>query len=241
MKKRIFAAIAVIMMTAALSGCVMPKFTGEKYYYGRGKVKEQTYDVGAFTSFNLYSDAVLVYKKGECAPVKIEAQANLFETFTVEVADGTLKISENGNVQTDILPRVIVTAPEFDGVYIVGSSVSDESDTIKANSVILCLAGGGPAVDVEAGELRVYTAVGDVAVKGTADTAVFTSWGNISINGIDLHAREARVSVNNTGSASISCSEKLETEVYGSGNITYRGDPEVTQVISGTGQVIKID
>jgi len=239
MKKRIFAAIAVIVMTAALSGCVIPKFTTDKYYRGRGKAQEFTYDVGSFTSLDLYSDAVLIYKKGECAPVKIEMQANLQECFTVEVTEGSLRISEQGNVITDILPRVTITAPEFEQAFIIANSVSEESDEIKAERIIFAASDG--TVNVDANELRVLTAVGEVTVKGSAEKATLVLWGDIIINGIDLNVREAQVSLNGKASVSISCSEKLEIDMFGDGDFTYKGDPKITQNITGTGRLIKID
>lgn len=241
MKKRIFAAVAALTVIFALSGCVMPKFTTERYVYGKGKVTEVSYEVGGFESISLYCEAVLVYKKGEFAPVKIEAQKNLHEYFTVKVVEGMLRIIEEGNVKTDTLPIITITAPEIKEMSIIANSVSEESDVLKAERVDLHIAGNGTAVNVnvDVGELMVNSLLRDITVKGYADRAYFVV-GDTNINGLELHAREAKISMDGEGSGSISCSDKLDISIMGSGNFRYKGDPVVTQIITGSGTLERI-
>jgi hypothetical protein len=115
--------------------------------------------------------------------------------------------------------QVQVTLPSLHDVEVDGSAELDLAG-MRARTLTFRVRGAG---DLEA-RGRVGHLVTDI--RGAGDARLK-----------DLHARTARVSVQGAGSVDVSVSRRLAVLVRGAGDITYHGDPVVTQDISGPGDI----
>ena len=79
--------------------------------------------------------------------------------------------------------------------------------------------------------------LGSVAVDGTAVRLDVRVGGAGTFEGRELVAEDAVAELPGTGAIHVGDVETLDAEITGSGSIDYRGDPEVTQSISGTGTI----
>lgn len=103
----------------------------------------------------------------------------------------------------------------------LGGSQALSLARLEAGSFDLRLDGAG-SVEVEAGRVEQQR----IAIAGSAQ-----------VDADRLISRTARIVIEGSGSAQVAVAERLDVELSGSGNVVYRGEPRVTQSISGSGRV----
>jgi hypothetical protein len=114
---------------------------------------------------------------------------------------------------------VDVSLPRLDDVLVDGSA-DVRLDRLQAHALTFRVRGTGSLF----AQGRVGRLVTDI--KGAADARL-----------AQLRARSAHVSVEGAGGVDVAVSKRLSVHVRGAADITYRGDPVVTQDISGPGTV----
>jgi hypothetical protein len=112
-----------------------------------------------------------------------------------------------------------VSLPRLDDVLVDGSA-DVRLDRLRAHALTFRVRGTGSLF----AQGRVGRLVTDI--KGAADARL-----------AQLRARSAHVSVEGAGGVDVAVSKRLSVHVRGAADITYRGDPVVTQDISGPGTV----
>ncbi len=86
-------------------------------------------------------------------------------------------------------------------------------------------------------DIQVYGS-GDVEMAGRAATIKIKQSASGDINLFNLDAQDARVNSNGSGNVVLSVSGKLEADLHGSGDITYKGEPLSIDVsATGSGEV----
>lgn len=91
--------------------------------------------------------------------------------------------------------------------------------------------------------LEKFSATGnsDVNIKsGTADNFEAFVTGASRIDGIGFTARNAAITIEGSGTASFTVTDKLNAKITGSGIIYYKGNAAITSVITGDGKVEKL-
>jgi hypothetical protein len=81
---------------------------------------------------------------------------------------------------------------------------------------------------------------GQVALAGTVDTQTVEINGTGVYDATNLVSRVASVDVRATGQAVVNVSESLNAVVGGTGRVSYIGNPQVSQDVSGVGSVTKV-
>ena len=171
-----------------------------------------------------------------------------FDVTVAELAGVTL--SGSGRVAADGLEESILLDLNGSGDMTLGGAVENlevvleghghiDATDLTARSVSIG-AGGSGEIEVAVEGTRLDAAMGGsmtVTARGTVDEAVVTIDGSGNFVGRDLSARSAVVDIPGSASADISVEERLEVTISGSGEVTYHGDPEVSEDISGSGSV----
>lgn len=114
-------------------------------------------------------------------------------------------------------------------VEIVGSG-DVELRGIEATRTKLELRGSGgiSLTALASNEVDVaLTGSGDVTLKGTAETAGLSVAGSGGIHAVDLQAEDVTAQVAGSGDIDCHATARLDANVSGSGDIHYRGNPEV--------------
>ena len=211
---------------------------------GSGKVVEVTRTVGDFNAVELAGIGNLTVELADSTSVQIEAEDNLIQYFTSEVADGMLKIGFRGRVgmNTGQTIRFYVTARDLDTI-IVTSLATVTAPALETSELTVRVGDGGRVkigtlmadrlvVHID-GLSRLLIGSGEV---GEQDLTVLG--GAYEAEGLQSARASARLT--GLGSATIRVSEHLQVDIQEGGTVQYVGNPIVEQEVSGLGQIKRI-
>ena len=108
------------------------------------------------------------------------------------------------------------------------------------HSLDVSLAGSGDIVlDIETTAVEGSIAgSGDLTLKGNTDDLNAKVAGSGDFHGFTLQANNTTVSVAGSGDAEVVCNKSLKARVAGSGDIEYRGNPDMEDTkVSGSGTI----
>lgn len=192
---------------------------------GSGKATSDVRPVAGFSAIDIAGPLDAEISFAAAQRVEIAGDDNLVPLVTTDVvtaADGDhLVIGTRQSVQPNLSLVANITVPQISAVTSSGS-----------------------------GKIAIHSVNNDSLSLGLSGSAVISADGTVSQLGIDLSgsgdieldsvaAARASVTVTGGGNVVIDVSQALDVHVAGSGTITYRGDPTVTQDITGSGHLVK--
>jgi hypothetical protein len=214
----------------ALSGCA---------FAPRGPVVSEDRGIGAATAVELRTSGDLTIKEGEPA-LTIHAPAAVLDSLTSSVEDGVLVLDVAPGTPGFLVGRISyeLTLPSLQGLEVDGSG--DVSSDVPGESLDIEINGSGDLdiqdIDASAVTLEI-SGSGDVELSGRADELTLSIRGSGDVRAGGLDAERVAVDINGLGDVAVSASEALDVALSGAGTVRYQGDPEITQKISGAGEV----
>ena len=190
-------------------------------------------------------DVELVY--GTEGKLQITGESNLLEYIETEVTDDKLKIQvkKGFDIRISSGQKILIVVPfkEISAVALSGSGdLYTKNATIKTNKLKMALSGSGDVViDLEANDLTMaVSGSGDMTATGTAETAKISLAGSGDIYADKLKTKNSDVRLSGSGDIRVYVEEHLKARVAGSGDITYKGNPEKLDTkTSGSGDISK--
>lgn len=176
--------------------------------------------------------------------IELQAESNLMEYLETEVSGGHLKISvkRGVNLRPTAPIRIIVPFKDLDAVTLTGSGGLRSRDVISAREFKVSVTGSGNMnLNVKTQNLKgSVTGSGDIQLNGTAENFECSVTGSGDFLAYDLKAESVEASVTGSGDVEVSVKDELHARVSGSGDVTYRGNPEKQNFkTSGSGSVSK--
>ncbi len=252
-------ALLVLALVLAACGMALPDMVT-----GSGRMATQTFAVRDFDQIRVSTPGKLLIEQGDTFGVTIEADDNILPLLRADVQQGVLLLSTTK--PATILQRETinyrVTLPTLSALDVAGSadtrvaaftteslhiSVSGSGDvtfsTLIAPSFSTHISGSGN-VTVEHLTAELVTCdlsgSGEVRLDGAADTleVYISGSGNALAEG--LKTSNTHVSVNGSGDARLWVADSLDVVISGSGIVQYAGSPALTQMISGSGELVAV-
>ena len=212
---------------------------------GNGNVVTIERNVGSYDEVASagWFDVILV--GGDEGKLVLEGEENLLDYITTEVKNGKLVVKTEKGVNLQSSKRsggIKITVPieEISAVSLAGSGDVISKTTITTESFKASLAGSGDVnLSVEASEFKASLAgSGDMVFEGKADTFVVSVAGSGDIKAFDLNADVVEASVSGSADLKVTANKELKARVAGSGDITYKGNPEkIDSKASGSGDI----
>jgi hypothetical protein len=235
---------------------------------GSGDVVTEERPVSDFDRVSLAGIGDVFITQGEETSLTVEASDNLIEYIETEVRNGTLVLDFTDEAKrgyTQHLDPITFTLGMRDvsGLDISGAGdifvetldteqmelvISGAGDivigSLDANTLAVHLHGAGDVVvdALDAEELAVHlNGAGDVSLAGRVVEQ------DVHVNGAgdyvaaELESRTATVAVNGVGEAIVWATESLDVRIPGTGDVEFRGDPQVSYDISGLGDLTSRD
>jgi Putative auto-transporter adhesin, head GIN domain len=214
---------------------------------GNGNIKTVERTVSAFKDVSTSGSIHVYITQGPQAPIKIEADENLLDYIEIHQRGDAISIEtrDGYNLESTGEIKVYVTAPEFNHIGISGSgTVQSTTKIISKNDLDFSISGsGGLKADLNAPSVDV-----DITGSGHADIVGETKNLDVQISGsgkarcYNLLSENTTVDVTGSGDADVYASVKLNAQVSGSGNISYKGAAtQIKKDITGSGEVNKAD
>ncbi len=240
--RNLFFLLAIVAVTTSSCGYMM----GKKVH-GNGNVKSTEHTVSAFKNVEVSGAIDLFVAQGETKPVKIETDENLLQYIEV-VQEGDLikvKSKEGYNLRPTNKIRVYVTSPVYNDIDVSGASnITGQTKIVNKERMSLDVSGAGDInMDLDAPEVKAeVSGAGSVNLKGQTKTFELSLTGAAKAHCYELMSENTKVDISGAGEADVFASVKLDADVSGAGNVTYKGGTtNVTQQVSGAGSVKKVD
>lgn len=239
--------LIVSIMALSILACQVGNFSlgGARTVRGSGDVVEETRAVSGVTGVELATLGNLTIEVGDTESLRIEAEDNLMEHLETEVRSGRLRIGTQDDVNLRATRPVnyYLTVTGLDTI-VISSSGDIEAPDLEAGRFSITIASSG---NLEMSMLKADTLEVDISSSGNLDIAggqvetqnvTINSSGNY--NAQDLESAEAEVRLNSNGSAIIWVQDHLKAVLSSSGDLRYRGDPEVDATTNSSGDVTQI-
>jgi len=206
-------------------------------------------EIGAasIVSLQVYGDLVL--RQGPAPALRIVGDPELVAKAQAEVRGETLELTL-GRDWVDRLAsglamlgnrtlRYEVTLPMLRRIEIAGRGRLD-LDGLDADALTVRVSGlaDGTLTGLALASLEVEIAGrAELTLAGRVDDERLRVSGSAQLDAWDLRAQRAEVRISGHGEVGLAVAGRLEARITGYGNVTYDGDPEVDQAVSGGGAV----
>jgi hypothetical protein len=212
---------------------------------GSGKIITEKRTTAGYDEIKVsgFFDVVLV--SGKEGAITIEGEENLLPFVKVEVEENVLKIQTEKNVNMSTNHPIVLTVPfeQISFVSLSGSGDVKSKNTIVGSSFKARLSGSGDlSLDVKTTDFQIeISGSGDVVLTGNSDNFNSKISGSGDIDAINLASKNASLSLTGSGDMKVNCTESLTARVSGSGDIKYKGNPQLKDTkVSGSGEISKI-
>ena len=214
---------------------------------GNGNVVTIERSVGDYDGIGVsgWFDVELV--DGSEGELTIKGEDNLLEHIVTEVKNGKLsiKVEKGYNLKPSSWDGgIVITVPveDINSIALSGSGDIVGKTTLKANNFKTAMSGSGDiTLDVDVSSISAsMSGSGDITLSGNAGDFDATISGSGDIKAYDLDADNVDATVSGSADIKVTAKKVLKARVSGSGDISYRGNPEkVDTKTSGSGDISK--
>lgn len=236
--KKLTTAILLITLIGGFSSC-------RKEVIGEGPITTETRPVTNFSSIDLRMNGNVYFSREANWKVEVTAKESIHSILETFVVNNNLVIKyKNGKTyDEDASIRINISGPSVTGFMLNTSGNIICTNDIMTSNLFLRTSGSGDIV-LQKVIANNIDAESTVSGRITATAGVVTS-EKLKTDGsgkIDLSAIAANnVSARNIGSGDIKVkvSDHLDATIDGSGSVYFRGYPQVSTHIHGSGGVIR--
>lgn len=191
---------------------------------GSGKVENYELTTDAFDEISLIGPIDLRIKQGPELSLNVDAEKEIFSELTYAVKNGMLEIGFKENItcfETDHGVRVNVTLPNITAIYQSGVSEIISDGNLNLTQLHLEISG-----------------TADMELSGQVENHSIESSGVVNANNFGLQTKNTVIDISGTADIELSCSVELDIEVDGAAKISYKGNPTISQDVSGDLELI---
>ena len=184
---------------------------------------------------------------GKEGQLTLEGEENLLEYIVTEVKNGKLTIRTEKGV--NLKPsrgtegiRVTVPVESIDEVNLSGSGDIVGQTTLKASDFKSAMSGSGDiTLELDTDSMTAtMSGSGDMNLSGKTRDFEATISGSGDIKAYDLEADNVNATISGSADIKVTALKMLKARVSGSGDISYRGNPQkVDTKTSGSGDVTR--
>jgi len=242
MKKNTYIIPLLILSVFILTACQFLPWFGARR--GSGNVTTETRPVSSFEAIRLDGAGRMVITQGSTPSLEIQAEDNLISMLTSEIQEDTLVLGYQERLwrRTIIPTRPIqynLTVTDLAQLTLNGAG-DIEIQSLQTDTLVIEINGAGNIVieDLSAENLTVNLAgTGSIKATGAVSTQVINLDGAGNYQGSDLQTQSTSIKISGLGNGTVWAAETLQVTIAGGGSVSYYGSPQVTQEITGLGEV----
>ena len=215
-----------------------------KTIYGNHQLVNERIAINNYEKVILNLPGEVFYQQfSDSAPyLQIHTDENIFKVLDVRVQNDQLIIDVMKDSIISPSKLTIYTCSHgLDHVTVNGSGELRLKGEVNANDLSLDILGSGNllADSLLCNKLTVrIIGSGNAKLTGASNESSFTITGSGNINAFDYFIQELNCKITGSGNIEALVNDKLDAQIIGSGNLSYRGDPEpIKKVITGSGTV----
>lgn len=207
-----------------------------------GQTVKESRNLSAFSEVVLTMSANVYLTQGNQQSVEVEADKAVLDDIITEISGNSVVIrTKEGHWHNLGNVKVYITMPTIEKLEISGSGDIISQSAVNASSIDLSVSGSGsikipnltsPVVNAT------ITGSGSITIDGnTGEGSLNTTiTGSGSFNGDGFSTANVYVDITGSGTARVNAVKKLETNITGSGDVDYKGNPIVNASSTGSGK-----
>lgn len=213
---------------------------------GSGNIITKDVVVSNFDKITLSSIGNLHIVQGKQESLTIEAEDNVIDGILVRVDNKTLYLEQKHDWwKWPIFRRDIdfyLTVKDITKISVSGVG-SIKSDSLKSEDMEIVISGASRVdLKIDAKTLKSeISGVGDIIVTGKVNSQKLSVSGAANYNARELESKEADIKLSGASKVQVFVKDKLNIDISGASKLFYRGDPQISQNVSGVGKVEKIN
>lgn len=240
MKKNIF----IISLILTFIG-----FSCKKAPLTNGETITETRQLTDFNSIYLYNNIDVTMIKSDEFKIEITTGDNLISNIISDVVDNTLYVRNENTLNwirsydypltariyfRDSISRII-----YESVGKLESEGYISNDTLRSFQLTLMDGSGDINLNVNTKYLNLFVrddCTNNIRIKGSSNNAYINHRGFGPLHTEDMKIRKMQVHSYSYNNIYINCSDTLNANIHESGNIYYKGHPEISLKISPNAQ-----
>jgi len=211
---------------------------------GIGPMVTREFLVENFTGMDLSIPADITWRRASETSITVVMQENFFEYLTLSINNNILTIRSQTHFSTTAAnrPRIYIYSPYVNNLVLSGALDTINWDIIYAENLRILASGAVNAtLDLQVNRLDVTgSGATDFFLSGSAGTANITVSGATDFHGFDLQIRDAVLAASGASDVDVSVSHSLNVNASGASDVRYKGNPTVTQRVSGSSTLIRM-
>lgn len=245
MKHLIALTILLVLLGLSQQSCNREGGRGIFCLKPNARIVSKTIYPAEFSSVRMIHPASVVLQHSNEFRMDVEGDENILDNIDYKIQDGELKIQFDRCVRNlNNPPKITLSAPYFDGYYLMSSGSLYMPDTFKqTGSFTLDISGSGEInCVVSVDELRTkISGTGSIRVSGRTNTQTLNNNGSGDLDCLGLLSNRAEVNLIGSGNANLSVKDYLKVKISGSGNVNYFGSPTIEKEVTGSGKITQLN
>ncbi len=236
--KNLHTLFLIIVTSLITASCVYDvNWTGAEE--GSQKIVTKKIELDDFTKIILKGSSNIEINQGGKCLAELEIDDNLVEFIEFEINKTTLIISSKSSISPSVY-NIVLTMPSVEAIGVNGSG--DIKCNMLAGSPLLRLRiNGSGTIELEAKSDKVKAHIngsGDIILSGQSGELNATINGSGDLEASACIVENVNVSIRGSGDAQVNAVNKLDVEIFGSGDVGYLSKPKVLkQSVYGSGSV----
>lgn len=239
--------IWILLAFSAVAGLGSCRNFMGKRVRGSGNIHKEERPVNNFKEVEVGGAAKVMVSQGDKSAVQVEADDNLLQYIEVFQEGDKVYVREKKGFH--LLPsgdiNIYVTSPVYSRISASGAcDIIGQNKISNPEDLHLEVTGAGDIkMEVDAPKLSAeVSGSGSIKLKGQTKDVDLELTGAGHAYCYDLLAENTKVDISGAGSAEVYASVKLDAQVSGAGNVSYKGNAtDVNQHVSGAGSVKKVN
>lgn len=236
--------MAISITGSGLSGCanMLGCIEGSNELTSEVRIPASENPDTRFTGVQLEGSVDVMLSEGPWS-VRVEGDDNLLKLVTTTVADGKLVIDNDGCYTSQNRLVVHVSLPDLASIGLNGSGDISGASRLTPSALAITSSGSGDlSLDIETADLQIVSnGSGDITLRGRAVTSTTQSNGSGDLAALELQTDRTIYTSMGSGDGEVLVSRELHAQLSGSGDLGYRGTPEIYDVNeSGSGDIRRI-
>lgn len=209
---------------------------------GEGPIRTENRSVDDFNGIDLDIAANVIVTKSDEFSFEIQAQENLHDFIKTRVEGGSLRIYINENCINSRGIEIHISMPEIEELEVGGSGSITLEDHFKSEKIYMTVSGSGDIeADVTAKKIECdINGSGSIELYGNAEKLKIGIRGSGDVEALRLVAEDVYVGIYGSGNSRVFAEDFLEVYIAGSGNVKYKGRPDIDSDIDGSGNLVKL-
>ena len=208
---------------------------------GSGTITSQDRPASAIHGLDVESSVDVVVTHGSTYSVRVEADDNIIDRITTNIVNGVLNVEvSRGTGISFSRATVYVTTNELNTLLSHGSGDVTVGEGFDVENMTVYLYGSGDVHLQNIRSVKLTTNLlgsGNLTMNGEIDNHSGTLKGSGNLNAYDVVTKESAIVIYGSGNAQVHAMHTLYADIFGSGSIYYKGDPDVIEHVSGSGKV----